>query len=149
MDGGVAQDLGARFVLRNPVGAGGMATVYRAIDRRTGDTVAVKLLHAGDPNTLTRFALEVGALASLDHPAVVRLLAHGKWPDGRPSLVMEWLEGEDLATRLDRGRLPPREVVTLCLRVAEALVAAHARGIVHHDIKPGNLLPGGASSASS
>jgi eukaryotic-like serine/threonine-protein kinase len=146
MDGWISQCLGARFVLRNPVGSGGMATVYRAIDRHTGDTVAVKLLHAGDPSHLARFALEVGALASLDHPAVVRLLAHGKWPDGRPSLAMEWLEGEDLATRLDRGYLEPREVVTLCLRVAEALAAVHARGIIHRDIKPGNIfLPGGSA----
>ena len=143
--GGMAQGFGARFVLRDPVGSGGMATVYRALDRHTGDTVAVKLLHAGDPTTLARFDQEVEALAALDHPAVVRLLAHGKWPDGRPSIAMEWLEGEDLATRLGRGALEPREVVSLSLRVAEALAAAHARGIVHRDIKPGNLfLPGGS-----
>jgi protein kinase-like protein len=58
---------------------------------------------------------------------------------------MEWLEGEDLATRLGRGRLEPREVVTLCLQVAEALATAHARGIVHRDIKPGNLFLAGGS----
>jgi hypothetical protein len=143
--GGIAEGFGARFVLRNQVGAGGMATVYRALDRHTGDTVAVKLLHADDPVALARFDLEVGALAALDHPAVVRLLAHGKWPDGRPSLAMEWLEGEDLATRLGRGHLEPREVVTLCLQVAEALATAHARGIVHRDIKPGNLFLVGGS----
>jgi tetratricopeptide (TPR) repeat protein len=145
MESGIAQDLGARFVLRNPVGSGGMATVYRALDRHTGNTVAVKLLHTADPSHLARFALEVGALAALDHPAVVRLLAHGKWPDGRPSLAMEWLEGEDLSALLGQRRLSPREVVTLCLHVAEGLAAAHARGIVHRDIKPGNLfLPGGS-----
>ncbi len=145
LKGGIAQDFGARFVLRNQVGAGGMATVYRALDRHTGDTVAVKLLHAGDPIALARFELEVGTLAALDHPAVVRLLAHGKWPDGRPSLAMEWLEGEDLATRLGRGHLEPREVVTLGLQVAEALATAHARGIVHRDIKPANLFLLGGS----
>ena len=122
-----------------------MATVYRALDRHTGDTVAVKLLHAGDPTALARFDLEVGALAALDHPAVVRLLAHGKWPDGRPCLAMEWLAGEDLATRLGRGHLEPREVVTLCLQVAGALATAHARGIVHRDIKPGNIFLLGGS----
>jgi tetratricopeptide (TPR) repeat protein len=145
MSGVPTYDLGARFVLRDPVGAGGMATVYRALDRHTGNTVAVKLLHAAAPMDLARFELEVSALAALDHPGVVRLLAHGRWPDGRLSLAMEWLDGEDLVTRLGRGSLEPREVVTLCQRIAEALAAVHARGIVHRDLKPANIfLPGGA-----
>jgi tetratricopeptide (TPR) repeat protein len=128
-----------RFVIDERVGAGGMGTVYRAHDRVSGAPVAVKVvtddaLHGG-----ARFTQEARILCELEHPAIVRYIAHGSSEDGRSYLVMEWLEGEDLAHRLSRGPLPIEEAIDLCRRVADALASAHARGIVHRDVKPANV----------
>src|SRR5690348_176379 len=89
-----------RFILREVVGSGAMGLVHRASDRRTGDTVALKRVLGDSPALRARFAIEREALASLDHPGIVRLVAHGEALDGQPFLAMEWLEGEDLAARL-------------------------------------------------
>ncbi|HEU4533671.1 MAG TPA: serine/threonine-protein kinase, partial [Polyangiaceae bacterium] len=133
-----------RFVLERPAGSGGMGTVYRALDRQSGAVVALKLLASDAPSLRARALVEADALAALDHPAIVRLIAHGLADDGRPFLAMEWLEGEDLAARLARGPLTALEAVRLGARVAAALAAAHARGVLHRDLKPSNLfLPGG------
>src|SRR5215468_5929607 len=91
-----------RFLVREVVGSGAMGLVHRAIDRRTGDTVALKKITGGSPDLLTRFTVEKTALALLDHPGIVRLVAHGEASDGRPFLAMEWLDGEDLSARLAR-----------------------------------------------
>lgn len=139
MHEGAAADSLDRFVLREVVGSGAMGLVHRAIDRRTGDTVALKKVLADSPDLRARFAIEREALASLDHPGIVRLVAHGEALDGQPFLAMEWLEGEDLAARLDRGRLSPREAASLGAQAASALSAAHDRGVVHRDVKPANL----------
>src|SRR4051812_36533736 len=130
------------FLLRHVCGQGAMGVVYAASDLRDGRPVAVKVLTAAvvtDPPRLRRFAAEAEVLSSLDHPGIVRYVDHGTTPGGEPFLAMEWLEGEDLSQRLQRGGLSLRESVTLGRRVAEALAAAHARGIIHRDIKPGNL----------
>ena len=133
-----------RFVIERAVGAGGMGAVYRALDRQSGALVALKIAFADDDQHRARAVVEADALASLDHPAIVRLVASGVGPDGRPYLAMEWLDGEDLAARLKRGRLSPAEAAVLGARVAQGLAAAHARGVVHRDLKPSNLfLPGG------
>lgn len=133
-----------RFVVQGLAGSGGMGTVYRALDRLTGARVALKVVAAEGAEAATRLAVEAEALAALDHPAIVRPIAFGTAPNGRPFLAMEWLDGEDLAARLERGSLAPAQVIALGKRVAEALAAAHERGIVHRDIKPHNLLlPGG------
>ncbi|UQA56958.1 serine/threonine-protein kinase PknK [Polyangium aurulentum] len=133
-----------RFYIERPAGSGGMGTVYRARDRLSGMPVALKLAAADDEPLHARALAEADALAALDHPAIVRLVAHGVAPDGRPFLAMEWLEGEDLARRLERAPLTVAEVVRLGARVAAALASAHARGVVHRDLKPSNLfLPGG------
>ena len=87
-----------------------------------------------------RFAREAQVLAELNHPAIVRYVAHGETAQGQPYLVMEWLEGEDLSQRLTRLRLSVRESLDVARRVAEALAAAHARGVVHRDVKPSNVL---------
>src|SRR5262249_20762656 len=73
------------------------------------------------------------------HPSIVRYVSHGVTDEGRQFLAMEWLEGEDLADRLQRGPLDPADAVTLGRRAAEALAIAHARGVVHRDVKPSNL----------
>ena len=126
--------IGGRFVLEAEVGTGGMGTVWRGRDQTTGAVVAVKILHREGEADLERFAREAAILAQLDHPAIVRYVAHGDdW------LAMEWLEGETLAERLLRGRLGARTSVELVRRAAEALGAAHAHGVVHRDVKPTNL----------
>ncbi len=133
-----------RFDIEKSVGEGGMGTVYRAIDRQSGMPVALKVALSDDENYRRRALVEAGALASLDHPAIVRLVASGIAPDGHAYLAMEWLDGEDLGARLRRGMLSLGDMVTLGVRVAEGLAAAHAVNIVHRDLKPSNIfLPGG------
>ncbi len=124
-----------RFELGPATGTGGMATVYRARDRRTGATVAVKMLYQDAGNEHDR---EARILAKLDHPAIVRYVAHGHVGE-RSYIVMEWLEGTDLAALLRRGPLAPDAALGVALQIASALGHAHARGIVHRDVKPGNV----------
>jgi hypothetical protein len=125
-----------RFVLERLAGAGGMGEVYRARDRATGGTVALKLLHAGDRTHVARFLREARVLARLEHPNVVRYVAHGEDP---VFIAMEWLDGEDLARRLGRGRLGIAETIELARPMAHGLAAAHARNVVHRDVKPSNV----------
>lgn len=135
-----------RFEIEHAAGSGGMGTVYRAIDRYSGDTVALKLLHGGTgrPHEGERFTREARVLSELRHPGIVTYVAHGQTPDGQRFLAMEWLDGHDLASRLNRGPLSLRDSLQLTIRVADALAVAHQRGIVHRDLKPANLfLPGG------
>jgi tetratricopeptide (TPR) repeat protein len=127
-----------RFAIGAEIGAGGMGTVYRANDRQTGSDVALKVIHATSADLLARFEREARVLARLDHPAIVRYVAHGVAPEG-PWLAMEWLDGEDLAARLSREALSVADTLVLLRRVAGALAALHARGGVHRDIKPSNL----------
>lgn len=132
--------VGGRFRVDSVAGQGGMAVVFRAHDERTHEPVAVKVMQRVSQVDLRRFQRETGLLRTLDHPGIVRLLDHGCLEDGAPYLVMEWLEGEDLAVRLARGALDVKDAVVLGERVASALGAAHGRGIVHRDVKPSNIL---------
>ena len=127
-----------RFVIEDLVGTGGMGAVYRAVDRASGATVAVKILR-GRGGDRERFEQEARVLAELSYPAVVRYVAHGPLGAEQRFLAMEWLEGEDLAKRLERGALSARDAVAIARRAAEGLAFAHARGIVHRDVKPSNL----------
>jgi tetratricopeptide (TPR) repeat protein len=137
-----------RFDIEQLVGSGGMATVYRAVDRQTGQAVALKVLHGRTPEQAERFEQEAELLAELSHPAIVRYVGHGTTPVGEHYLAMEWLDGQTLEDLLQSGPLTIGQSVDLGRRVAEALASAHRRGIVHRDIKPGNLLlPGGALPA--
>ncbi len=135
------QLIGGRFELVALAGSGGMGAVYRALDRHSGATVAVKLTSSRglNPNDMERFVREANLLALLQHPGVVSYVAHGHTPAGYLYLAMEWLDGEDLAARLVRGPLSVRESLLLLRRVADALSLAHRRGIVHRDLKPSNL----------
>ncbi len=117
-----------------------MGHVYRGLDTHRSLPVAIKLMHERlSPVEVARFAREVEVLAQLDHPGIVAHVAHGHTDAGEPYLVMDWLEGEDLAARLRRQPLTAQETVVLARRVALALEAAHGRGVVHRDLKPGNL----------
>jgi len=129
-----------RFDIERLVGSGGMATVYRAIDRQTDQPVALKVLHGRSVEQTERFEQEAELLAELSHPAIVRYVGHGTTPAGEHYLAMEWLDGETLEDALGHGPLTIGQSVELGRRVAEALASAHRRGIVHRDIKPGNLL---------
>lgn len=116
-----------------------MSQVYRALDRLTGQTVAFKVLRGEGSRRARRFLHEAQVLADLHHPGVVGYIAHGITPSRERYLVMEWLEGYDLARRLKRGPLSADDSLALVERLADALAAAHARGIVHRDIKPSNV----------
>jgi tetratricopeptide (TPR) repeat protein len=134
-----------RFEIEREAGSGGMGTVYRARDLTDGAPVAIKILTGREIREAERFDQEASILAGLAHPAIVRYVAHGVADKGDRFIAMEWLEGEDLARRLDRQAPSLAESVALVRRAASALAHAHARGIVHRDIKPENLfLPGGS-----
>lgn len=131
--------VGDRFILEYHAGSGGMAEVYRATDRATGRAVAIKTLVQRRAAERARFEREAEVLAELSHPAIVRYVARGVLGSGEPYLVMEWLEGQDLAVRLERSHLAVAECVALGVRTAEALGVAHARGVIHRDLKPSNI----------
>ncbi|HVK67804.1 MAG TPA: serine/threonine-protein kinase, partial [Polyangium sp.] len=136
---GIGETLGGRYELVRLAGTGGMGEIYEARERSTGKRLAVKVLRPGRDDAAARFERETAILSTSSHPHIVRYVARGVLPSGEPWLVMEWLEGEDLASRLQRGPLGIAEGVRLLRAAAEALGAMHARGVVHRDIKPGNL----------
>jgi serine/threonine protein kinase/Tol biopolymer transport system component len=124
------------------LGAGGMGEVYRAKDSRLNRTVAIKVLprHLWERADLRqRFAREARAIAGLNHANICALHDIGR-EDGIDFLVMEYLEGETLSKRLKRGPLPVEEVLRYAIQVTKALAQAHRRGVVHRDLKPGNIM---------
>ncbi|AKT39458.1 protein kinase [Chondromyces crocatus] len=131
--------LAQRFRVDALAEAGGMGAVYRARDLLTGERVAAKVLLDPSPVHLARFEREAQILARLSHPGIVRHIAYDAPTGGTPFLIMEWLEGEDLSRLLARRRLSVDEGVELGVRVASALEAAHAHGVIHRDLKPGNI----------
>src|SRR5436190_107460 len=107
--------LAERFAIERRAGSGGMAQVYKARDLGSGEAVAIKVLLEGATNA--RFAREAEGLSELHHPGIVRYVAHGETPAGELFLAMEWLEGEDLSSRLLRSGLTTTETITLGKRV--------------------------------
>jgi tetratricopeptide (TPR) repeat protein len=128
-----------RFVIDRLAASGGMGSVWRAVDRHTDGLAALKIVPADDAHALERFAREARVLAELRHPGIVRYLAHGRSADGDLFLAMEWLDGEDLATHLSATELSVADSVTIATQAAAALAVAHARQIIHRDVKPSNL----------
>src|SRR5262249_4637293 len=138
-----------RFEIEHLAGSGGMGAVYRARDRLTAQPVALKTLFGQGAQDAERFSREAVLLAELPHPGIVRYISHGSTGAGVRYLVMEWLEGIDLAAYLSaHGALPIGDAVAVVRRVAEALSAAHQRGIVHRDIKPSNIFLASSTTES-
>ncbi len=130
--------LHGKFRFERRVGAGAMGLVYRASDLVLQRGVAIKTLPELAPDAVVRFEREARAVAALSHPAIATIHAAEVWR-GRPMLVFELLEGGTLQEKIARGPLPAEEVVSLGVAVADALVHAHAAGILHRDIKPANI----------
>lgn len=123
-----------------------MGEIYRATDLATNERVALKLLNRGaEPLERARFMREIEVLADLRHPGIVTYIDHGDWPDGRPYLAMEWLEGEDLSQRQNRLPLGMNDSIELVRRAAQAMAAVHARGVIHRDLKLSNIFIVGGS----
>src|ERR1700689_1810107 len=130
------------YEIQSPLGAGGMGEVYRAKDTRLDRTVAIKVLAShlsSSPELKQRMEPEARAISALNHPNICHLYDIGS-QDGTDYLVMEFLEGETLAGRLGKGALPLPEILKIGIAVAEALAAAHRQGIVHRDLKRGNIM---------
>jgi eukaryotic-like serine/threonine-protein kinase len=124
------------------IGAGGMGEVYRAKDTRLDRTVAIKVLPddiSADPDRRARFEREAKTIAALSHPHICTLFDIGRH-DGTDFLVMEHLEGQTLALRLQEGALPLEDALAIGIQIAHALDKAHRAGIVHRDLKPGNIM---------
>ena len=130
-----------RYRLEDLLGQGGMADVYRATDTESGDAVAVKLVRSSDPGLARRLAQEAKALSSLEHPGLVRLLDAGVHGE-QAFLVMELVDGTTLSARLRKGPLSASRTAVLGRTLADALAYVHRKGIVHRDVKPGNVLLG-------
>jgi serine/threonine-protein kinase len=135
--------LNGRYRLDERIAGGGMGDVWRGTDEVLGRTVAVKVLLPAlldEPGFAERFRGEARTMANINHPGVVDVYDYGT-DGGTPYLVMEYVEGDALATTLGRvGRLTPARTMALLAQAADALQAAHEKGIVHRDVKPGNLL---------
>jgi tRNA A-37 threonylcarbamoyl transferase component Bud32 len=136
--------LGQRYRLEERIASGGMGDVWRCVDDVLGRTVAVKLLLPSlleEPGFTERFRGEARTMATINHPGVVDIYDYGSDPATGAYLVMEYVEGDALSRTLARvGRLTPGRTMALVAQAADALHAAHQTGVVHRDVKPGNLL---------
>ncbi len=138
-------ELPARYRLLSEIGAGAYATVWRAVDQHRRQIVAIKVLHldAMSEEDRRRFAQEAQILLTLRHPALVEIYESGVAASGSPYLVMELVQGVNLRERLNRERLPRRQVRHIIEQLCGALVEAHVAGVVHRDVKPENVVLGG------
>ena len=135
--------LGGRYTLTERIAIGGMGEVWKARDKVLGRIVAVKILkeeYTGDPGFLERFRAEARNTALLNHPGVANVFDYGE-EDNSAYLVMELVPGSPLSSIIEReGTLPPDRVLNFIAQTARALAAAHSQGLVHRDVKPGNLI---------
>ncbi|HEX7838535.1 MAG TPA: serine/threonine-protein kinase [Kofleriaceae bacterium] len=126
------------------IGEGGFGQVWRAHREQSGEPIAIKVLHlelVRSVDAMTRFQRELDAIERLDHPNVVRGLGHGTLGDGRPYLLLEYIEGPSLREVLhERGALPPAEMLTILEPLCDALHVAHLAGLVHRDVKASNVI---------
>jgi serine/threonine-protein kinase len=124
------------------IGDGAMGVVYSAIQPVIGKRAAVKVMNSRlcvDPVAVERFVQEARAVNQIGHPNIVDVFAFGSLPDGRSYLIMEWLQGETLGQRLQRGPVPLSEAVAILFQISDGLAAAHDKNVVHRDLKPENI----------
>ena len=151
-DLGIGARLG-RYIIEERCGRGGFATIYRARHKTIGRLAAIKVLHrrlVTSKNIVERFIQEARVANMISHPNIVDIYELDELPDGRPYLVMEWIDGRDLDQEVRaRGRFLAHEALPLLADIAAALRAVHAAGVVHRDLKASNVLtiPSGASLA--
>jgi serine/threonine-protein kinase len=141
---GIPHLIANRFRVEREIGRGGMGTVYRALHLGLERPVAVKVLKpefAADPEVADRFMREARTMARLRHRGAAMIFDAGRLPDGRPYIVMEYVEGATLADTLTKeGRLAPARAVEIACAICDVLAEAHALGIVHRDLKPSNIM---------
>ncbi len=130
----------ARIEVFEEAARGGMGVVYRASIRATDEPIAIKELSPTDDVDIERFLREAAVLERMDHPGIVRYREHGALRDGRYYLAVDWLDGEDLRTRLNRDGMSTELAVAVARQIAEALAHAHGLGVVHRDVKPANIM---------
>ena len=131
----------AHYEITSQIGKGGMGEVYQATDQKLGRDVAIKVLpeeFAKDADRVARFQREAKLLASLNHPNIAAIYGLEE-ADGIHFLVMELIEGQTLDERIKSGAIPVEESLKLALQIAEALEAAHEKGVIHRDLKPANI----------
>ena len=132
-----------RYRVLGVLGEGGFARVYHATDEELRRDVAIKVPHrrrGTDPEAMEAYWAEARIVASLDHPAIVPVYDIGRTRDGHCYVVSKLIRGENLSARIQRSRLSCEEAVQITVVVADALHAAHTRGLVHRDVKPANIL---------
>jgi serine/threonine protein kinase len=141
VSGGHSRGRPGPYEILSALGAGGMGEVYRARDTKLGRDVALKILpdsFARDPERVARFTREAQVLAALNHPHIGAIYGLDE-ANGQPCLVLELIDGDTLADRLAKGPLPVDEALAISKQIAEALEAAHEKGIIHRDPKPANI----------
>jgi RNA polymerase sigma factor (sigma-70 family) len=133
----------SNFVLEGMIGAGGMGKVYRATEKLTGQVVALKSMHKLwnlEPVAIGRFLQEAEILSKLEHPNIVNVHGLGRYPSGGLFMVMDFVDGINLETRLHADNLKSVEVVSILSNIASAVAYAHEQGVIHCDLKPANIL---------
>ena len=134
-------DLIGPYTITREIGRGGMGVVYLARDTKLDRDVAIKALPtelSKDADRLERFEREAKLLASLNHPHIATIFGLEE-ADGNQYLILEYIEGETLAERLDRGAIPVAEALPIAKQIAEAIESAHDKGVIHRDLKPANI----------
>jgi len=134
------RDTVGRYRILHQIGSGGMGEVYLAEDPKLQRKVALKILSDSDPSAKRRFVHEAIAASKLSHPSVAVVYEAGETDDGTGFIAMQYVEGETLCDRMQRGAMPVHDVVRIASEVADALDEAHRQGIIHRDIKPGNIM---------
>src|SRR5437764_11175732 len=135
----------AHYRVLEKIGAGGMGTVYKAYDKKLQRVVALKLLppeYVSQQDRRRRFFQEARAASALNHPHILTVYEVGE-DDGKPYMVMEYVEGETLRQKIESGALAVKEALDIAIQVAEGLAKAHEHGIIHRDLKPENLMVNG------
>lgn len=138
----ISDEFEGRYEILEEIGKGGMGVVYKARQPALQKLYAIKMLHSVHINeTILRFEREAKAISKLDHPNLITSHDFGVSADGRPYMVMDFIEGTSLAQLIEKNRkLPLRQTLEICMQIAKGMAFAHAQGVLHRDLKPGNIM---------